>query len=120
MSEGLTFTFPMPANLGNGRQHWAVKHREHEAWKTRALLGDRSLRWRRTPLEQVTVSAVFYIGSKPMDDDNAVARLKWCLDFLKERGIITDDSRKHLRLRGIPEQRPGTPRRVVLTVESLA
>jgi len=120
MSGTETFTFPMPVNVANARLHWAAKHREHEAWKTRALLGDRNLRWRRSPLAKVSVAAVLYIGSKAMDDDNAVARLKWCLDFLKERGIIVDDSREHVRLEGIPDQRPGTPRRIVLTVREVA
>jgi len=53
-----------------------------------------------------------------MDDDNAVARLKWCLDLLVERGIIVNDKRPHLTLTGIPDQRLGSkPTRIELTLE---
>jgi hypothetical protein len=116
----LTLTFPMPVNLANARMHWAVKHRRHQEWKTRAIVMERGLRGRHRPMDRVRVSALMYVGGGPMDDDNATARLKWCLDLLKERGLIVDDKRPHLTLTGIPEQRQGTPKRVVLTLEEVA
>lgn len=117
MARTLTLTFPMPVNLANARLHWAAKNRKHNDWKTRALVGERLLRGRRRTMERVRISAVMYVGRAVMDHDNATARLKWCFDFLKERGLIVDDSPKYLTLTGIPEQRQGTPKRVVLTLE---
>lgn len=116
----LTVTFPMPVNLANARMHWAQKNRRHNDWKLRALVIERALRVRpKRPMARVRVTAVMHVGRGIMDHDNAVARLKWCLDFLKERGVIVDDSPKHLTLAGIPEQRQGNPKRVVLTLEEM-
>lgn len=113
----LTVVLPLPPNLANWRAHWAKKVRVHNEWKERAIAESRELRGRRPrrPFERVTVSAVLYVGCR-MDDDNAVSRLKWCLDLLKERGLIVDDKRPHLELEGIPEQRTGSKRRVELTL----
>ena len=116
----IVVTFPMPVNLANARMHWAKKLRHHHEWKTRAVVGERALRGRHRPMQRVRVSALMYVGGGRMDDDNATARLKWCLDLLKERGLIVDDARPHLTLTGIPEQRQGTPKRVVLTLEEVA
>ena len=117
----VTLTFPMPVNLANARMHWAQKNRHHNDWKVRALVGEKGLRGRHRKMERVRVSAVMYVGRAAyMDDDNATARLKWCLDYMKERGLIVDDKRPHLTLAGIPEQRQGNPKRVELTVEEVA
>lgn len=109
-------TLPMPTNLANARLHWRAKDKAHQAWKTRAVVMEKALHGRHRPMARATVSAVLYVGGGRMDDDNAVARLKWCLDLLKERGLIVDDKRPHLTLEGIPEQRTATPRRVELTL----
>lgn len=69
-------------------------------------------------MQRARVSAVLYLRQR-MDDDNSVARLKWPLDLLKARGLIVDDKRPHLELVGIPEQRQGSPQRIVLTLEEL-
>ena len=117
----LELTFPMPVNLANARMHWAQKNRHHDAWKMRALVQARGLRvGLKRPMQRVRVTAILYLGRGVMDQDNSVARLKWCLDFLKERGVIADDDPQHLTLTGIPEQRQGTPKRVVLTIEEVA
>ena len=116
----LTLTFPMPVNLANARMHWAAKLRKHNDWKTRALVGERSLRVRpKRPMARVRVTAIMHVGRGVMDHYNAMARLKWCLDFLKERGLIIDDAPKYLTFTGIPEQRQGNPKRVVLTIEEV-
>lgn len=116
----VTLTFPLPVNLANSRLHWGAKLRKHQEWKTRAIVGERGLRGRHRPMQQVRVSAVFYLGRGPLSDaDNITARLKWPLDFLKERGLIVDDGPKHLTLAGIPEQRQGNPKRLVLTLEEV-
>lgn len=119
---GITFTFPMPENLGNSRMHWRKKHQRHAAWEAIALVQEPLLRGRPETLPHVRVTAVFYLGTDQraqfMDDDNAVSRLKWCLDLLKKRGVIVDDKRPHLVLAGIPEQRKEAPRRVEVTLDS--
>lgn len=115
----LELTFPMPVNIANARLHWAVKSRKHNEWKLRAIVGERGLRGRHRPIQKCQVTAVLYARQR-MDDDNAVARLKWPLDLLKERGLIVDDKRPHLMLTGIPEQRQSSPQRIVLTVQEVA
>ena len=40
----------------------------------------------------------------PMDDGNAMNRMKWVEDWLKAWGYITDDSKKHLEWTGFPKQ----------------
>lgn len=117
----VTLTFPLPVNLANARLHWAAKLRRMHEWQNRAIVHERGLRGRHRRMERVRATAVYYIGrAERMDDDNAVARLKWPLDLLKARGLIVDDKRPHLQLAGIPEQRQGTPRRLELTLEELA
>lgn len=120
MSRTVSVTFPMPLNLANARLHWAAKLRKHNEWKQRAIVTERALRGRHRPMQRVRVTAILYVGGDRMDDDNATARLKWPLDLLKERGLIVDDKRPHLMLTGIPEQRQGTPRRIILTLEEVA
>lgn len=118
----VTITFPMPPNLANARLHWRAKHSKHVAWKQLAIVQERGLRGRPDRFERVKVTVVFYVGNHPrwiMDWDNCTARLKWCLDLLKECGLIVDDSPKHLTLEN-PEQRQEAPRRVVLTLEEVA
>ena len=112
----------MPLNLANSRVHWAAKLRKHNEWKTRALVGEKGLRGRHRQMQRVRVTAVVYVGRGPyMDDDNVTLRAcKWPFDYLKERGLIVDDKRPHLTLTGIPEQRQGNPKRVVLTIEEVA
>lgn len=111
---------PLPLNLANSRMHWAAKDLARRQWQERAVVMERGLRGRHRPMERATVSAVLFVGGNTMDDDNAVSRLKWCLDLLKLRGLIVDDKRPHLTLEGIPEQRNATPRRVELTLTEVA
>ncbi len=44
-----------------------------------------------------------YLGGA-MDDDNAMARHKPLLDWLKTRGYIADDRKKNIVWEGLPEQ----------------
>lgn len=99
----LTFTLPLPPNLANGRMHWWDRVKGQRNWQWRALVAERRLHGRPEPMARARVTAVFYV-KQVMDDDNAVARLKWALDLLKVRRFILDDRRPHLELTGIPEQ----------------
>lgn len=115
----VTLTLPMPPNVANARMHWAAKMRARRQWEQRAIVMERGLRGRHRPMQRCRVTAILYLRQR-MDDDNSVARLKFPLDLLKARGLIVDDKRPHLELAGIPEQRQGTPQRIVLTVEELS
>lgn len=115
----VVLTLPMPLNLANARLHWLRKNRKRDEWMTRAIVAEKQLRGRHRPMQRARVSVVMYIGKHGggmMDDDNCTARLKWPFDLLKARGLIVDDKRPYLTLEGIPEQRHGTPRRMVLTL----
>lgn len=112
----LTLTLPLPVNLANSRMHWRTKSRAHQEWENHAIATERQLRVRPVPMQRATASAVLYVGRWVMDDDNATARVKWCLDLAKRQGLILDDKRPHLTLLGIPEQRPEMPRRIELTL----
>lgn len=103
------FVFPMPPNLTNrrsGASHWAVRGREKKDYlavcDSRQALGLLPPPPGR-PLEKVVLKSVMRLGAA-MDDDNALARHKWPLDWLKTRGYIVDDRRKCVRWSSLPEQ----------------
>lgn len=105
----LTFTVPMPANLtnrGSGRSHWRVIHTEKTAYRAQLdlLLAAKQLpRPPAEPFAKATVRSTMHLGGA-MDDDNAMARHKVLLDWLKQRRYIVDDRRKCLRWESFPEQ----------------
>lgn len=111
MAEPLTLTVPMPptlTNSGPGRsRHWRAAEREKAAyWQlldNAQLLGHIA----RPPvraIERVTVRSSMVLRGA-MDDDNAAARHKWLLDWLRTRGYIASDRRSHCRWEAFPEQR---------------
>ena len=57
----------------------------------------------KLPFQKVQIRSVMQLGNH-MDDDNAMARHKPLLDWLKTRGYIADDRRSVLRWEGFPEQ----------------
>ena len=101
------FRLPMPPNLANARMHHMVKHRAKvEYWRHLDLLlaGKVFDAPPAQPLQKATLAITLTLGN-PMDDYNAIARTKWAQDWLVSRGYVAGDSRKHLRLVGLPEQR---------------
>ena len=116
-------TLQLPANRANAREHWAATHGHRRAYKEQAYL---DLYHQLGPPRQVKnridpaiVTATLYVWSI-MDDDNAVARLKWPLDALVTFGILQDDRRPHCQLAGIPEQVIDRKRpRVELVIEEM-
>ena len=105
----MKLVFPMPPNLTNrvsGHSHWSVRGREKKAYLAlcdQCQLIGRLPKPPKHPIQEASVSSVMYLGSA-MDDDNALARHKWALDWLKTRGFIVDDRRKCIRWSGLPEQ----------------
>lgn len=106
----LVFRFPMPMNIANrsGRRtsHWAVEYgKKTQFWAVCDVLqraGDFPPP-PASPLPRAVVHSVMRLGHA-MDDDNAMRRHKWVLDWLKTRGYIVDDKRKCIRWAGLPEQ----------------
>lgn len=103
----LIFRMPLPLNLANARLHHMVKHRAKvEYWRHLDLLqaGGILPPPPKVPLAKAIMTAHFTMPNA-MDDDNAMARAKHAVDWLKTRGYIVDDSRKYLKWGGIPTQR---------------
>lgn len=122
MSDVLRFVVPMPPNLTNngGRKttHWRQFHREKKSYLglldslqgVGGILGMQGghveVRIPVPPLQpfaSVSIRSVMYLGGA-MDDDNAMARHKPLLDWLKTRGYLVDDRKKNIVWEGLPEQ----------------
>jgi hypothetical protein len=116
----LVFVVPMPPRLMNRRgegSHWRTLHREKLAyWTTLDALASFGARvtgagWcgfvvpapPAAPMAQATLGSAMVLGAA-MDDDNAMARHKWLVDWLRTRGYIVDDRKRRLTWAGFPEQ----------------
>lgn len=106
-AETLVFELPLPPNIANARMHWAVKNKKRQRYfedcdvalyekMGRLYFGIRG--WQKA---QVTVTLRL---SRTMDTDNLMARCKWPMDYLVDRGYILDDSPAHLEWSGLPTQ----------------
>ena len=102
----ITMTVPMPPNVANARQHWRVKHNsKQEYWGKLNVLQASGLLPKPpypTPHRSL-IHARMFLGA-PMDHDNALARMKFLLDWLRAERYIFDDSPKCLEWQGFPEQ----------------
>lgn len=106
----LVFRFPMPpltTNREHGRsRHWRVGHEEKLTyWAMLDMLVLTKLLPAppASPFPRVIVASHMTLGGA-MDDDNAAARHKWVLDWLRTRGYIATDRRTGLRWAAFPEQ----------------
>lgn len=112
----LVFVVPMPpliTNAGGQRsRHWRALEREKaEYWDALDFV---ALGWTggpgyrmppvpATPLERAVVSSHMTLGGA-MDDDNAIARHKWLIDWLVGAGYLASDRRTCLRWAALPTQ----------------
>jgi hypothetical protein len=101
----------MPPNLTNPRRrwHWAALHGQKQKYYSVCDLRQKVGLLPpppKKPFTHATVSSVMKLGHA-MDDDNALARHKWVLDWLKTRGYVVDDKKKNLAWTGLPEQQVG-------------
>lgn len=115
----MRFVVPMPVNFTNPRsrksRHWRQAHRDKMALWTvldviqscgrlqLASIVGRIPRPPREPFARVSMRSTMYLGGA-MDDDNALARHKPLLDWLKTRGYLADDRKKNIVWQGLPEQ----------------
>lgn len=118
--EVIRLTLPLPPpSSANSRGHWRVGYRKLKAY--RELL-DTLLYVRHIvpppakPIMPALIATDLYLHNF-MDDDNAANRLKPLWDWLRRNGYISNDSRKHLRHEGYPNQEIDRKRpRVELTI----
>lgn len=104
----LRFEMPLPANVANGRVHWRTKYNAGKQYQ-RTL--DNRLLVRILPKAPAQPFAkaraeIEVRTFRIMDRDNATARVKNCLDWLKTRGYIVNDSPDHLALSVEPVKVP--------------
>lgn len=116
----LTLCVPMPptlTNSGKGRsRHWRVLEREKQGYWTHLAYIDHICRlssfgdvpWLipappRARFASVWVESYMVLGGA-MDDDNAVARHKWLLDWLVAHGYLASDRRTCVRWAAFPTQ----------------
>lgn len=106
----MILTVPMPynaTNSGAGRsRHWRFAYQEKlRYWMSLDDLQNTGIL--PAPPAQAyalaSISSVMFLGGA-MDDDNAMARHKPLLDWLKTRGYIQDDRKKNLVWEGLPQQ----------------
>lgn len=123
-SEVVTLTFPMPLNIGNGAHgHWRTRHNQRVAYLKALDMLQAAGKIPAPPpraFDRVRLDSIMHLA-RQMDVDNALRRHKWCLDFLKTRGYIVDDSPKHVEWVSFPEQRVKVngDYKIVLTLEPL-
>lgn len=96
----LVFEFPLPMNRANRHQHFMAKHKARkELWR---VLDQRvTVKYLPKPPAKPydRAHAVMEVRTfRQMDEDNATARTKDCLDWLVTRGYVVDDSPLHLSL----------------------
>ena len=80
---------PLPLNRANTSLHWRAEKRKRDAYMLRCtvMAPERPPK----PSSGVRLTATLYLHQR-MDADNLMARMKWPLDWLVERGWITDDN----------------------------
>lgn len=105
----LVFDFPLPENVGNRNWiHWGSKTQSRTAYF--ALLDTRVLvKWLPRAPQRAFQRAHAQIDVRTFrlsDQDNATARMKWPLDWLKTRGYLEDDSPAHLTFTLTPTVAP--------------
>lgn len=113
----------MPPNIANARMHWIAKHRARKAYFHNCDCYQEIGFIRPPPpdpISRVSLGSTLYLGNY-MDDDNALARIKWAADWLKRRGYIVDDKRPHCQFT-IPAQvvKRGQQYKLVITLTPLA
>lgn len=123
----ITITVPMPPNLTNrrsGGNNWRSVASEKKRYMK--MLDERQ-GYGLIPappaqaLTRTVLRSTMYLGHA-MDEDNAVARHKWAIDWLRTRGYVRKDSPDSLTWAAFPEQvvRRGQEYRIEITLREAA
>jgi hypothetical protein len=88
--------------MANDSMHWRTKATKRAEYHLLALVALRNQRIPREPINPAQVAATLYLWER-MDDDNAMARMKWPLDALVRHGLLADDKRPACTVE-VPEQ----------------
>lgn len=81
--------------MANSRMHWRVKQKTKKAyWDSCDIYRALWLRNGRQ-FERAKIRATIFCGGR-MDHDNAIARLKWPVDFLVTQGLLAGDKPSQL------------------------
>lgn len=106
----IALTLPMPPIASNRRhgssRHWRAIEREKKAyWEQLDVLQlvRRIPPSPAAPIARATLRSTMYLGAA-MDDDNAVIRHKWPIDWLVRAGFLASDRRTCLRWESLPDQ----------------
>lgn len=95
----MKITLPLPPNMANSRMHWRVKQKAKKAyWEScglRSVIEAPIYALAADPYPKAKVKATIYCGGR-MDHDNAIARLKWPIDWLVEAKILIGDNPSQL------------------------
>jgi hypothetical protein len=103
-------SLPLPPNMVNGalsRAHWSSKTKARTVYRQLCQAWTAVNYYFPPPFSlapPVTITSVMYVH-QTMDDDNAVARHKWAIDWLKDRGWLASDAHGKLRWSDMPHQR---------------
>ena len=104
----MRIVLPLPPNMANSSMHWRTKNRKRQDYVQHCHATakyDPPKIYPGVPrtLEKATITATIY-HTHTMDDDNAMARLKWPVDWLVTNLWLTDDDPAHLVWTGVPTQ----------------
>ena len=95
----MKITLPLPPNMANSRMHWRVKQNRKKAyWEACSIysvIEAHIYEAMADPPAKAKVRATIYCGGR-MDHDNALARLKWPIDWLVEGKILVGDKPSQL------------------------
>jgi hypothetical protein len=103
----LVFLMPIPPQRANFRGSWQKSHGQKlRYWQQLDNLVLQKLLPRRPlkPWPHATITAHFTMRSVHMDQDNALARCKWAVDWLTQRHYLAGDTPSCLTWTGIPTQ----------------
>lgn len=94
---------PLPPNRANARYgHWGEEHGERVRYFTELSHRVRAGVLAKAPAvkpDRARLEATFFRRSgAAMDPDNAIARLKWPIDWLVRNGYLAGDEARHLTL----------------------
>lgn len=91
----MKITLPLPPNMANSRMHWRVKHNKRQAYFESCDIVSLTVKEQPLAAPKMRVRATMFLGGE-MDHDNALARLKWPIDWMVQRKLLRGDKPSQL------------------------